>query len=67
MTLDQIKTQLDEIRACAPGDEEAAHAREDDLHQDVLRAIRDGVCESPKEAAALALTSPDIEFPRYCA
>lgn len=67
MTLDDINERLDAIRAVVR-DYETAHALEDSLHQDVLRAIADGTIKVMyREAAALALTSGDIKFPRYCA
>ena len=69
MTIDTIKSRLEEIRRIA-GDNERAHSAEDELHQDVLRAIADGDIEpldSIREAARLALASIDIEFERWSA
>lgn len=50
----------------AAGDAEKAHALEDALYQDVLRAIADGA-EKPQELAAAALAAFEINFPRWCA
>lgn len=63
-----------EIEVCvravcdARGDDERAHALEDRLHQDVLRAI--ALCEldcDPSVAASAALATATIDFARYCA
>jgi hypothetical protein len=48
------------------GDFEAAHANEDLLRDDVLRAIADGDPE-PARLAAIALTTTDLHFARWCA
>ena len=49
------------------GDFEAAHAAEDDLHQEVLLAIARGRCEDPAACASAALRTQGIDFARYCA
>ncbi len=47
-------------------DNEVAHIEEDQLHQDVLAAIRDGRCEDHVTAlAAAALKTQDIKFIRW--
>lgn len=66
MTLDEIRAEVERIRGVA-NDYEVAHGWEDDLHQSVLAAIRDGTCEAPPAAAMIALTTRDIDFARYCA
>ena len=66
MTIDEIKARVERIKACG-GDYEAAHSEEDKLHQDVLRAIRDGECEDPDACAAEALKTLELDFIRYCA
>lgn len=48
-------------------DSEAAHSMEDDLHQKVLRAIARGTAVDPAACAAAALTTLDLDFPRWCA
>lgn len=47
-------------------DYEAAHADEDRLWRDVLRAIAEGWCEDPAACARAALESQDLEFKRAC-
>lgn len=66
MTLHDVEVALESIRRIAD-DDEAAHGLEDDLYTHVLEAIRDGVAEDPVMMAALALTSKDIHFARWCA
>lgn len=66
MTVKDVEHAIAKIDSCK-GDDEAAHSYEDDLHMDVLRAIADGEAESPVEMAALALTTKDIDFARWCA
>lgn len=65
MKKDEIELKLEEIRE-NKDDDEAQHAREDDLHHDVLRAIAAG-CDNPAELAAAALKSLEIKFSRWCA
>lgn len=67
MTINEARHRIKEIQRLADeGDSEAAHSREDRLHQDVLRAIVDGVDDAP-EFAALALSTLSIDFERWCA
>jgi hypothetical protein len=49
------------------GDDEAAHGEEDNLREDLLRAIANGECVNPQDCAQIALTTNDIEFFRWCA
>lgn len=70
MTPDEIRERIDKIRRMADDDaDERAHSDEDVLHQDVLSAIADGtLCgDGAREAAALALTTRDVTFSRWCA
>lgn len=65
MDIDQVRNRvrhIDNIRS----DDEAAHAEEDTLHQDVLQAIADGA-PNPAELAQEALKTGDIDFARWCA
>lgn len=48
------------------GDPEAAHSEEDVMKDCVLEAIAEGVSQ-PRECAAAALKSCDLDFPRWCA
>lgn len=65
MDLDEIHTRIARIYANR-SDDEAAHAAEDDLHTDVLKAIADGAPNSA-ELAREALRTKDIDFARWCA
>jgi hypothetical protein len=68
MTLDEIRSRLAEIRAEDDDrDYEGAHALEDELFQDVLRAIAAGACDDPAACAAEALKSLENDFERWCA
>ena len=67
MTLDEVRTRVDEIRAVA-SDDESAHSKEDDLYEDVLRAVMEDDCEpSASDLAATALTTKAINFARWTA
>lgn len=66
VTAEWVREQVEAIRRIA-GDNEAAHAEEDDLHREVLSAIAHGTCESPVECARLALTTCEIDFERWYA
>lgn len=48
-------------------DDEVAHSDEDSLYRDLLSAIADGTCTDPAACAALALTTQELEFARWCA
>lgn len=67
MNIEQIKetiAQINEIKS----DYEAAHSMEDELFQDVLRAIANFDDEDdPRELAREALKSLDLDFARYMA
>ena len=65
MDVDQVRNRvrhIDNIRS----DDEAAHAEEDTLHQDVLQAIADGAA-NPAALAEEALKTKNIDFARWCA
>lgn len=66
LTLETIKESLAEIKAM-PDDNEVAHCLEDKLYLNVLAAIANGTCESPAEAAALAITSQNFDHFRWYA
>ena len=65
MTPEQVRKGIEYIAEMAH-DPELAHSEEDSLHASVLQAIADGA-DDPRELAALALTTEDLEFPRWCA
>jgi hypothetical protein len=66
MNIDEVRRRVAEIEAERANDE-MAHCKEDELHQDVLRAIADGTCDDPVACAAAALETEKIEFARRCA
>lgn len=66
MTVADVAARVQAIRSSA-GDDEVAHGMEDDLHQDVLRAIADGRCEDVRGCATAALETKTIKFARWCA
>jgi hypothetical protein len=65
VTVEEVRRQVEELRA-HHDDPEGAHGDEDQLHEDVLRAIADGA-PNAAELAALALQTIDIDFPRWYA
>lgn len=68
MSPKDIYPRLADIRKYAEeGDYEAAHAAEDDLWRDVLRAITDQEVSHPEVIAAMALSTRRIHFERHCA
>lgn len=66
MTLDDVRKRVAEIDAMS-GDDEAAHAAEDQLHEDVLRYIARANGAAIGRLAAEALKTRDIDFMRWCA
>lgn len=66
MTTKDIQVRVTEIRK-AVDDDERAHGLEDQLHQDVLRAIASGRMFNPAALAAEALKTKTISFARWCA
>ena len=66
MNVKDVLEKVQEIKMMAH-DDEAAHSREDDLHQDVLRAIAEGRCDDQSACAEAALKTLDIDFSRWCA
>ena len=68
ITVGDVRKVVATVRAQAEaGDNEAAHAIEDGLHQSVLRAIAEGRCADPAACAAAALETRRIEFARWYA
>lgn len=64
----EVEARVEEIRGKAEeGAEDAAHAMENQLLEDVLRAIASGVVASPRNLARAALASKEIYFRRVCA
>lgn len=61
-----IDERLANLRDVGDSDPEAAHALEDDLWEDVLRAIAAGADE-PEKLAREALLTQEVKFPRWYA
>lgn len=66
VTVALVREHVGKIAAIA-GDDETAHAKEDELHQALLMAIADGACDDPAACAAEALKTKQIDFERWCA
>lgn len=66
MTPDDVTKEVERIRSAAD-DPETAHALEDKLCARVLIAIADGTCVDAAECARIALTTGEIDFPRWFA
>ena len=64
MTIAEIRERVAQIAALKE-DDESAHAAEDKLHTDVLRAIAEERCLQPAACAAEALKTADIAFGRW--
>lgn len=65
LTVELVATLVEEVKAVRL-DDEAAHSKEDVLHEMVLRAIAEGA-KNPRKLAREALKTLDIQFSRYCA
>jgi hypothetical protein len=63
LTVEDIKRRVAKIDA-EKDDDETAHGSEDQLWEDVLKAIADGA-EDPAALAREALKTRDIEFSRW--
>ena len=66
MTPESVARAVEYVRSLA-GDPELAHGAEDSVHMAVLLAIVDGEIEDPQECARIALTTRDLDFPRWMA
>lgn len=62
LTLDDVRARVARIADLAKRDDEAAHAEEDALHQDVLKAL-----EEREPLAAAALETLKLGHERWCA
>ena len=61
----EARARVDVIKAVYD-DPEDAHGKEDELRHDVLQAIAEG-SKYGRALAEIALTTSEIEFPRWCA
>ena len=66
MRPDFVKSRVAEIRR-AKNDAEHAHGLEDELYEDVLRAIARGACEDVAACCKAALATKRMKFPRWTA
>ena len=64
MTVNDVEKIIKDIQDIK--DQEAAHSREDELHQKVLDAIARG-SKNAKELAKAALKTNKLNFGRWCA
>lgn len=64
LSVEAVRRRVAEI-ASLSADDEVAHAKEDDLFADVLRAVAVGHPQSA-ELAGEALKSLHLDFSRYC-
>lgn len=68
MDIEEIRERVQRIAIIAEHDDEGAHAAEDDLYVDVLRAIAEMDPLNPSgQFAREALKAWAIEFERWCA
>ena len=66
MDPEYVANQVEYICSIA-NDDEAAHAAEDSLHKEVLKAISEGTASDPELCAKFALLTANIDFKRWCA
>lgn len=66
LTIEDVERRVANIAHLADRDNEAAHAEEDALARDVLRAIAAGAPDAVQLAKA-ALQTGAFEFDRWCA
>lgn len=65
MTIDEVAARIEKIKERV-GDNESAHAEEDELYETVLRSIADGA-ENAQALAAAAIKAYDIDYQRWYA
>ena len=65
--VDDVIEYIESISDVAKTDYETAHGMEDDLFEEVLKAIATGTCVNPKEVAVEALKVKKLDFARHCA
>lgn len=63
---EEVRSRVKDIEKLV-GDPEAAHAAEDGLYVDVLRAIASGACTNPEMCAWQALRTQDLIGTRWYA
>ncbi len=63
MDIAEVRSRIRSIKA-SKGDNEVAHSKQDELYEDVLRAIARG---ADRALAREALKVQKIEFERWCA
>ena len=66
MTPENVRERIKAVKALID-DDERAHAEEDELHRDILRAIANGRCSNPTMCVSTALETLDLDFNRWCA
>jgi phage shock protein A len=66
LTVEDVKARVKEIKESAKMDYNGAHAMEDSLYEDVLKAISKGKCDDPATLAKEALKTTKIKFARMC-
>jgi len=69
MKREDVSAVVDKIKRCQ-GDPEIAHAMEDRLYLDLLRAFAVGAVTDQNEISILcelALETREFDFPRWCA
>ena len=66
LTVKKVEEMVENVRKHA-SDDEAAHSKEDSVHELVLEAISLGVCDDPAACAAAALKTKEIVFCRWYA
>lgn len=64
MTPHEVATRVAEIKQFLYNDA-APHILEDKLYRDLLQSIADGTCTDPAPCAQLALTTQQLDFPRW--
>lgn len=64
MTIEEIEKLVEKVKETSFFEDEGAHELEDELHQNVLKAIAGGA-SNPAELARAALKTCEIEFHRW--
>jgi hypothetical protein len=66
MNLEELRTKINRIEACA-GDDEIAHGMEDELMREFISYIAAGGVDDIQYKASQVLTTANIDFQRWCA
>lgn len=66
LTVEDVKARVKEIKEKVKNDPNLAHSMEDNLFEDVLKAIAKEKCDDPAALAKEAVKTTKFKFERMC-